>query len=193
MPRKFVYAISFLTFLLGVALTLTSMSLPQWISYTSPSSSPSTSPVRVTYGLHSKCSSLTGKCEPFPQTEDCKGDERAFCSLWRTVGFLMNFSVVLELACAVGFAVVMLGGRGKREQGWKMVGGLMGVVAVMEAVGMGVVAFLNDHDVRFQIGWSLDTSTILCTLSWIVLGLTSVGLAVAAYYLPPEDDYEQID
>ncbi|KAF4550500.1 Hypothetical protein D9617_17g047680 [Elsinoe fawcettii] len=193
MPRRLVYSIGFLAFLAGVALTLTSMALPIWISYTSPPSSSPSTPVRVTYGLHSKCSSLTGGCEPFPTEEDCKGDERAFCSLWRTVGFLMNFSVVLELACCVGFIVVLTGGRGKREGGWKMVGGLMGVVALCEVVGMGIVAFLNDHDVRFQIGWALDTSTILCTLSWIVLGLTAAGMALAAYTLPPEDDYEPIN
>ncbi|PNS19032.1 F-box protein pof12 [Sphaceloma murrayae] len=193
MPRRIVYGIAFWVFLAGVALTLTSISLPNWISYTSPSTSPSSDPVHVTYGLHSRCSSLTNTCEPFPQDSDCRGDERSFCSMWRSVGFLMNFTVVLELACFVGFLVVILGGRGKRESGWKMVSGLSAVVVVCQAAAMGIVAFLNDHDVRFQIGWKLDTSTILCTFSWIILGLNAAGMTIAAYTLQPEDDYEQID
>lgn len=53
-------------------------------------------------------------------------------------------------------------------------------------------AFLYDHDNRFFVGWKLDTSWILCTVSWIVLLFDAVGIAVAANVLPPEDDYEPI-
>ncbi|TKX20711.1 hypothetical protein C1H76_7097 [Elsinoe australis] len=189
MPRRIVYGIGFWVFLAGVALTIASMSLPNWISYTSPSSS---DPVHISYGLHKRCSSLTHSCEPFPQDQDCRGNERSFCSLWRSVGFLMNFTVVLELAIFVGFMVVILGGRGKREGGWKMVAGLSAVITVCQVVAMAIVAYLNDHDVRFQIGWALDTSTVLCTLSWIVMGVNAAGLVLAAYTMEPEDDYEQI-
>ena len=59
--------------------------------------------------------------------------------MWRTVGFLMNFSVVFELATLVAFAVVLLGGRDKREGGWKMLVGLLGLIAVTQVASMAIV------------------------------------------------------
>ena len=53
-------------------------------------------------------------------------------------------------------------------------------------------AFLYDNDDRFFPGWRLDTSWILCTVSWTVLGLTGVGIGAAAYALPEEGGYEII-
>jgi formate hydrogenlyase subunit 3/multisubunit Na+/H+ antiporter MnhD subunit len=56
----------------------------------------------------------------------------------------MNFSVVLELATFVAFAVVLLGGRSNRDNGWKMCVGLLGVVVVCQIAAMGiVVSFLH--------------------------------------------------
>ncbi|KAI5257943.1 hypothetical protein E4T42_00698 [Aureobasidium subglaciale] len=191
MTRRMVYGIGLWVFLAAVALTLTSISLPSWLSYTSPSSSPTSKPIHVSYGLHSRCSSLTG-CSPFPAQEDCHGEDRYFCSMWRSVGFLMNFSVVLELATFVSFAVVLLGGRGNRENGWKMCVGLLAVVMVCQIGAMGIVAFLFDHDNRFFVGWTLDKSWILCTISWIVMAVDVVGMSVAAKVLPAEGDYEPI-
>jgi hypothetical protein len=60
--------------------------------------------------------------------------------MWRTTGFLMNLAVVAELAALVGFLIIMAGGRVKRQgSGWKVLGGLLGAVAVAEGVGMAVV------------------------------------------------------
>ncbi|KAG9847805.1 hypothetical protein KCU94_g6849, partial [Aureobasidium melanogenum] len=197
MTRRMVYGIGLWVFLAAVALTFTSMALPDWISYTSPvSTSPNpahpSAPIHVSYGLHRRCSSLTSGCTPFPVPEDCHGEDRYFCSMWRSVGFLMNFSVVLELATFVAFAVVLLGGRSNREGGWKMCAGLLSVVVVCQVAAMGIVAFLFDHDNRFFVGWKLDRSWILCTVSWIVLLVDMIGITVAAKMLPAEDDYEPI-
>lgn len=51
----------------------------------------------------------------------------------------MSLTVVLELATFVAFAVVLLGGRQKRENGWKMVAGLLGVVAATQIASMAIV------------------------------------------------------
>jgi len=101
-------------------------------------------------------------------------------------------TVVMELATFVGFAVIILGGRKMREGGWKMVAGLMGFVAVAQIAAMAIVAYVNDHDARFAVGWGLDKSTILCTISWVLLVVDVGGVLGAAYVLPPEDDYEPI-
>jgi hypothetical protein len=55
-----------------------------------------------------------------------------------------------------------------------------------------VQAYLYDHDNRFFVGWELDKSWILCTVSWIVMLLNGIGVTIAAYVLVPEDDYEMI-
>jgi hypothetical protein len=39
-------------------------------------------------------------------------------------------------------------------------------------------------------GWRLDTSWVLCTVSGSVAVLSAVGLAIAAFVLPPEEGYE---
>ena len=176
-------------------MTVAAIALPKWISFTSPVPSVPgrhSSPIQISYGLHTRCSSLTGTCSPFPQAEDCRGEDRYFCSMWRSVGFLMSLTVVFELACLVGFAVVLLGGRQKHENGWRMIAGLLGVVAITQCISMVLVAYLNDHDTRFSIGWSLDASTILCTVSWVLVTLNIGGVVGAAFVLPPEDEYEPI-
>ncbi len=53
-------------------------------------------------------------------------------------------------------------------------------------------AYLYDHDNRFFIGWELDKSWVLCTVSGIVLFIDAVGVICAALFLPKEDDYELI-
>lgn len=53
-------------------------------------------------------------------------------------------------------------------------------------------AYLYDNDNRFFVGWELDKSWILCTVSWIVLLADATGIVSAAFFLQPEDDYEPI-
>lgn len=122
----------------------------------------------------------------------------------------MNFSVVIELACIVAYITVLFGGRGVRESGWKMLGGLLGTVAVSQMIAMALVvgcklkveveaagadipqAALYENDKRFFVGWELDKSWILCTVSWIVMAVDAIGITAAAFLLPRDDDYEPI-
>lgn len=137
MTRRIVYGISLWVFLGAAACTIASIALPNWISYSSPTDG--SDPIRVTYGLHKRCSSITGKCTPFPEYEDCHGDDRWFCSIWRSTGFFMNFSIVLQLACVIAYLTVLVGGRSSREAGWKMVAGLLSIVALGEIISMAMV------------------------------------------------------
>src|SRR6266536_1014639 len=72
------------------------------------------------YGLHSRCSSVTESCDYFPQAEDCHGENRYFCSMWRTVGFLMSFAVVLEGMTLIAYLVILTGDKQRREFGWRI-------------------------------------------------------------------------
>lgn len=50
-------------------------------------------------------------------------------------------------------------------------------------------SFLFDNDEFFSVpGWNLDVSWVLCTVSASIAALLVGGLAVSAYFLPPEDD-----
>ncbi|KAK8089276.1 hypothetical protein PG997_004237 [Apiospora hydei] len=138
-------------------------------------------------GLHQSCSlSATADkatCRPYPDEDDCR-DDQFFCTMWRSSGFLMSFATVVELATAISFLVVMLGGKYKREEGWFVIAGLLIADAVIEFAGMGIV-----FDVP---GWSLGYSWILCTVSASVSVLLAIAFSLTAVFLPPEDDYEYV-
>ena len=121
-----------------------------------PPSQPSGVPIHYTYGLHSRCNSVTDECNYFPQQADCHGDERAFCTLWRSVGFLMSLAVVLEGMTLIAFVVMLAGGKQKRENGWRIVCALLCIVAVVQCLAMAFIAYLYNNDDRFFPGWKLD-------------------------------------
>ena len=117
----------------------------------------------------------------------------------------------MELACIVAYIIILVGGRGVRESGWKILSALLGLVAMGQMIAMALVvslrlhahrvggeilrqgqAYLYDNDKRFFVGWELDKSWVLCTVSWSVLFFDTLGLVCAATFLPKEDDYEPI-
>lgn len=53
-------------------------------------------------------------------------------------------------------------------------------------------AYLYDNDDRFFPGWRLDTSWILCTVSWSVMVLLAGFIVGATLLLPTEGGYELI-
>ncbi|KAK4154595.1 hypothetical protein C8A00DRAFT_32631 [Chaetomidium leptoderma] len=192
MTRTVVYNTALVALVAATVMTITSIVSPKWVSYTVRS--PSGDTVTDSIGLHRRCtSSAGGTCSPFPEKSRCEGDGRSFCSMWRTTGFLMNFAVVAELATLVGFLIIMAGGKVKRQGGWRIPGGMLAVVAVVEFVGMAIVAYLFDHDELFLVpGYRLDSSWYLCTISAGAALLAGVGLAISAVVLPPEDGYQML-
>lgn len=119
-------------------MVVASIWIPHWVSYSVTTGSGETFEKHI--GLHKSCSSLDDPhCRPFPYKELCQGEERYFCSMWRTVGFMASFSVILCLACVVSFVVIMSGGKYKRETGWPFVGAMLTLVAVVEIVIISIV------------------------------------------------------
>lgn len=51
----------------------------------------------------------------------------------------MNFSVVLLLACVVAYVTILVGGRGTREVGWKILSPMLAVVALVQLIAMSLV------------------------------------------------------
>lgn len=148
--------------------------------------------------------------------------------MWRSVGFLMSFAVVMEGMTLIAFLVVIVGGKQKRESGWKILSGLLVLAALIQCIAMALVVgspvfsnftfhissqtamvdegqelgprltnsdyqvYLYHNDDRFFPGWKLDTSWILCTVSWSLTVLLSGFITSTALLLPQEGGYELI-
>lgn len=104
----------------------------------------------------------------------------------------MSVTVALELAGLVGFAIIIIGGKQKRDRGWKMMALILGLCATCQCTAMGIVAGLKDSDDRFFPGWYLSKSFVLCTVSWCVQAVVGFGLIASAFVLPEEGGYELI-
>ncbi|KAK8138815.1 hypothetical protein PG984_002195 [Apiospora sp. TS-2023a] len=195
MTRLVVYNVALGVFVAATILTITSIMTSNWVEY-SVTAHNTNATFSHHVGLHRSCSlSATADkatCRPFPDEDDCR-DDQFFCSMWRSSGFLMSFATVVELATAISFLVVMLGGKYKREEGWFVIAGLLIADAVIEFAGMGIVAYLFNTDTQFDVpGWNLGYSWILCTVSASVSVLLAIAFSLSAYFLPPEDDYEYV-
>lgn len=62
--------------------------------------------------------------------------------MWRTVGFLMSFAVVLEGMSVVAYLIVLSGGKRLRESGWKVLSLLIILSALVQAASMSIVVSL---------------------------------------------------
>ncbi|PWY90921.1 hypothetical protein BO70DRAFT_425851 [Aspergillus heteromorphus CBS 117.55] len=187
LTKTIVYTASLIVFFVSFGLTVASIVIPKWVTYHDQEPS-----IYYSYGLHRRCSSVNGQCHPFPQREDCHGSDRYFCSMWRSVGFLMSFAVVLEGMSMVAFLIVLSGGKRLRENGWKVLSLLIILSAVVQAASMALMAYLFDNEKRFFVGWRLDESWIYCTASWCVSLVCAAALILAAQTLPSEGGYELI-
>lgn len=123
-------------------MTIASIVTPKWISFTEITKSGDT--VYDHIGLHRRCMSTSPDgCVHFPDEQRCESDGGHFCYLWRTTGFLMSLAVVMDLATVVGFLVIVAGGKDRREMGWRVLCGMLGLVAALHFGAMAVaVSFI---------------------------------------------------
>ncbi|KIN06413.1 hypothetical protein OIDMADRAFT_17303 [Oidiodendron maius Zn] len=189
MTRVAVYSSALVAFVAATAMTLASIIIPNWIGWQVESPS---GKFTKTLGLHRSCSSLDTTCRSFPQEEDCHVDTTYFCSMWRSVSFMMSAAALFELVTLVAFFILITGGKQKRESGWRVMSFLLVLVGILQCASMAIVAYLFDNDDRFFVGWKLSESWILCTVSWSVCMLSAAGICVSAYFLAPEGGYEII-
>jgi len=104
----------------------------------------------------------------------------------------MSFAAVLELATLVAYVVVIIGGKQKRETGWKVLAFMLMLVGILQCASMAIVAYLFDNDDRFFVGWKLDKSWILCTVSWSIAVFSAAFISLSAFVFPSEGGYELI-
>lgn len=105
---------------------------------------------------------------------------------------MMSFAAVLELVTLVAYVVVIVGGKQKRENGWKVLAFLCGLVGLFLCASVAIVGYLFDNDDRFFVGWRLDNSFTITAVSAGVALLASAGIVASRFLLPLEDGYELI-
>jgi hypothetical protein len=59
--------------------------------------------------------------------------------MWRTVGFLMSFAVVLEGIAVVAYLLILSAGKQLRESGWGILSLIIILSAVVQAASMALV------------------------------------------------------
>jgi hypothetical protein len=66
------------------------------------------------------------------------------------------------------------------------------IVIRMCADALSPQAYLFENDDRFFVGWYLDKSWVMCTISWGLQALCALAITLAALVLPSEGGYELI-
>lgn len=189
MTRTIVYSAALVAFAGVTAMTFAANLLPTWITWSVDTKDGHFS---KQIGLHRSCSSTHSTCQSFPQEDDCHGTDRYFCSMWRSVSFLMSFAAVFELVTLVAYVVVIVGGKQKRENGWRVLSLMCGFVGLVLLASISIVAYLFDNDDRFFVGWRLDNSFTISAVSCGVALLCAVSIALSKALLPEEGGYELI-
>ena len=106
--------------------TITSIFLPNWLTYNSTSKLH----IHLTYGLTKHCSSfyphllhlisrITGTCHPFPTKQDCSTSP-SLCDTWKSASFLLLLAVILQGMTLAAYIAVFNGGYTRILNGWKV-------------------------------------------------------------------------
>lgn len=69
--------------------------------------------------------------------------------MWRSVGFLMSFAVVLEGMSIVTYIIILGGGKRLRENGWRILSILIVLSALIQAGGMSIV--VSEHRIKISL------------------------------------------
>lgn len=59
--------------------------------------------------------------------------------MWRSVGFLMSFAVVLEGMTLITYVVILAGGMQKRASGWRILSALLLLVGAVQLACMAIM------------------------------------------------------
>lgn len=57
----------------------------------------------------------------------------------------MSFAVVLEGMTFVAFIVMIVGGKQKRESGWKLLSGFLMLVGIVQCAGMALIVSIKNR------------------------------------------------
>jgi len=117
-------------------------------------------------------------------------DEKfGFCELWRTAGYLVQISIALCIATMICSLVILLppfAGRKRREEGWKVLAGLIALNVAAQCTATALITHLYNKDNRFWGGSRLGASFIVSIISWsinviLLVALVALGVTKMAH------------
>lgn len=181
LTKSIVFSATLFLFLVATGMTIASIVVPNWIAYDTTTNKGKN--LHYTYGLHQRCSNTNQppgapfhvasplECSSYPRYSDCQGEDRYFCSMWRSVGFLMSFAVVIEGMTIAAFAILLGGGKQRRESGWGALAILTGLAAFVQAIGMALI-------VRFFIPDSASLTSCRHTFTRTTIDFSQAGTLI---------------
>lgn len=122
-------------------MAFASISVPRWISFSTPSSQGS-APLEQHIGLRHLCSTVDGTqtCRPYPDASSCaSADGAGACSLWSMVGFLASTAAVMCLAALMALLIVTGAGKYQRQRHWSIACAVLLVAALIQFAVMSMV------------------------------------------------------
>jgi formate hydrogenlyase subunit 3/multisubunit Na+/H+ antiporter MnhD subunit len=72
--------------------------------------------------------------------------------MWRTVGFLMSFTIVIEGMTLIAYLVILAGGKQKRESGWKILSTLLLLAGLVQCAGMALIVSIPNSSALSTCG-----------------------------------------
>lgn len=130
-------------------MTLASIFIPNWVAWEVESPAGT---FTKTLGLYKSCSSVDGRthCDYFPAGDECRVEDHHFCSMWKSVAFMMSAAAVFELVTLVTFLMLIVGGRQKRERGWRVLAFLLVLVGILQCASMATVVCISACNSKFR-------------------------------------------
>ena len=71
--------------------------------------------------------------------------------MWRSIGFLMSFAVVIEGMTLIAYIVILTGGVQKRRSGWKLLSGMLLLVGAVQVAVMSMVVSEFELQLFFNV------------------------------------------
>ncbi|KAK9462283.1 uncharacterized protein V1516DRAFT_674221 [Lipomyces oligophaga] len=184
----FFYLISLVVLTGSTALTFAAIYTTHWLVLEIYPADRNGVPMTLSYGLHQQCSSVTGKCVPFPGQKQCAdANDRELCTIWRTTAFMIWLSVVVLGPTLISYLTLLFESRQQREIAWKMISLLLTVISILQVVAVATMAWVPTN-YRHLIGqqWKVGSSWGLAVGSAISVIVLLLSTLLIKFYTVPE-------
>jgi hypothetical protein len=104
--------------------------------------------------------------------------------MWRSVGFLMSFSVVLEGMVLLAFIIMFIGGKQRRATGWQALSGMLFAAGAVEAAGMALVVSVVSMRLQLEARWLTLPRPICSTITSV--SIFRAGTSTQALHSAPQ-------
>ncbi|MBW0531160.1 hypothetical protein O181_070875 [Austropuccinia psidii MF-1] len=91
-----------------------------------------------------------------------------FCEKWNTAAYTSQLSIIINLISVFCIFIVLIGNNYRKENGWKVCGGLILIHAIFQTISWSLIIKVFNEDDRFYLGSNLSLSTYISILTSIL-------------------------